>query len=318
MYYIISILQFFATNLRKNLYVYYTQKQNYVLLYIGSKQKNRRFAQLVTKMANLLTQRITMSQHNEGHRERLRERMLKEGLGSFQDHEVLELLLFQYIPRKDTNKIAHALLDQFGSIYNILNAPPEQLMTVDGVSKMTACNLSMLKEVLQRYIRGQSSRKKFAGVQSMIDYAKLLISNCYVEQLVFVFVDNTTTYLHHEIYTSNDTQRVTIDVKKIVATAVRVGATGVVVSHCQEAVPPSCSTLTGAEMPQAKKTSCIYVCRVASVVSDSLQSYRLWPARLLCQGEGFSRQEYWSVLANTGCHTLLEHYISCCPGCQLP
>ena len=173
-----------------------------------------------------------MSQHNEGHRERLRERMLKEGLGSFQDHEVLELLLFQYIPRKDTNKIAHDLLDQFGSIYNILNAPPEQLMTVDGVSKMTACNLSMLKEVLQRYTRGQASRKKFAGVQSMIDFAKLLIANCYVEQLVFVFVDNTTTYLHHEIYTSNDTQRVTIDVKKIVATAVRVGATGVVVAHC--------------------------------------------------------------------------------------
>ena len=173
-----------------------------------------------------------MSQHNDGHRERLRERMLKEGLGSFQDHEILELLLFQYIPRKDTNKIAHDLLDQFGSIYNILNAPPQQLMTVEGVSKMTACNLSMLKEVLQRYTRGQSSRKKFVGVQSMIDFAKLLIANCYVEQLVIVFVDNTTTYLHHEIYTSNDTQRVTIDIKKVVATAMRVGATGVVIAHC--------------------------------------------------------------------------------------
>ena len=40
--------------------------------------------------------------------------------------------------------------------------------------------------------------------------------------------------------------------------------------------------------------------------------------RLLCQGGGFSRQEYWSELANTGCHTLLEHYISCCPSRQLP
>ena len=45
---------------------------------------------------------------------------------------------------------------------------------------------------------------------------------------------------------------------------------------------------------------------------------RLWPARLLCQGGEFSRQENWSVLANTGCHTLLEHYISCCPRHQLP
>ena len=53
--------------------------------------------------------------------------------------------------------------------------------------------------------------------------------------------------------------------------------------------------------------------RVALVVSDSLR-----PANLLCQGRGFSRQEYWRVLANTGCHTLLEHCISCCPSHQLP
>ena len=64
--------------------------------------------------------------------------------------------------------------------------------------------------------------------------------------------------------------------------------------------------------------SCIYAHRVISVVSYSLQCCRLWPARLLYQGGGFSKQEYWSILANTGCHTLLEHYISCCPSHQLP
>ena len=56
-----------------------------------------------------------------------------------------------------------------------------------------------------------------------------------------------------------------------------------------------------------QKKSCLFAHRIASVVSDSLQPCRLWPARLLCQGRGFSRQEYWSELANTGCHTLLEH-----------
>ena len=66
------------------------------------------------------------------------------------------------------------------------------------------------------------------------------------------------------------------------------------------------------------KTACVYVCRATSVISNSLQPHRLWPAWLLCQGGGFSRQEHWSVLANTGCCTLLEHYISCCPSHQLP
>ena len=67
----------------------------------------------------------------------------------------------------------------------------------------------------------------------------------------------------------------------------------------------------------------------AATGKNSLMSMRaglLWSSptlydpvdRLLCQGGGFSRQEYWSELASTGCHTLLEHYISCCPSCQLP
>ena len=86
----------------------------------------------------------------------------------------------------------------------------------------------------------------------------------------------------------------------------------------QAAAPPSCSPLTGAELPQAKKRSCIYAHRVALVVPDSLWPCRLWPARLLCLGGGFSRQECWSILSNTCCHMLLGHYISCCPSCQLP
>ena len=85
----------------------------------------------------------------------------------------------------------------------------------------------------------------------------------------------------------------------------------------QAAAPPSLSTLTEAEMPQAQR-SYASACWVTLVVSDSLQPCRLWPARLLCQGVGFSWQEYWSVLVNTGCHTLLEHYIFCCPSRQLP
>ena len=70
-----------------------------------------------------------------------------------------------------------------------------------------------------------------------------------------------------------------------------------------------CHLHMGAELPQAKKKkSCVYACRVTLVVSNSLRSCRLWPVR----------QEYWSILANTGRHTLLEHYLSCCLSCQLP
>ena len=81
--------------------------------------------------------------------------------------------------------------------------------------------------------------------------------------------------------------------------------------HAQASLGQSCHR-------QKKKKSCVYVHRVASVLSDSLPRCRLWHARLLCQGGGFSRQEYWSVLANTCCYILLDHDISCCPSRQLP
>ena len=67
-----------------------------------------------------------------------------------------------------------------------------------------------------------------------------------------------------------------------------------------------------------QKKSCVYAYRVTLVVSNSFRPCRLWPARLLCQGGEFSRREYWSLLVNTGFHTLLEHYISCCPSHHLP
>ena len=85
--------------------------------------------------------------------------------------------------------------------------------------------------------------------------------------------------------------------------------------------PSSCATFTlNSQWDRAAtgKKSCAYAHGVALVVTDWLRPCGLWPARLLCQGKGFSKQKYWSVLANTCCHTLLEHYISCCPSRQLP
>ena len=85
----------------------------------------------------------------------------------------------------------------------------------------------------------------------------------------------------------------------------------------QAVTPTSRSTLTGAELPQGEKV--LHLCAQGYFVSVRLFiTLQTGPARLLCQGGGFSRQEYWSVLANTGCHTLLEHCISCCPGRHLP
>ncbi|MCM1395839.1 MAG: DNA repair protein RadC [Corallococcus sp.] len=173
-----------------------------------------------------------MANPNEGHRHRLRERMRREGLQNFQDHEVLEMLLFQYLPRQDTNKIAHELLRKFGSFANVLDASPEQLMTVKGVSEATACNLSVLKEVWQRYKKSAAETMPLNGMASIIQYMQLIVADHYHEKLVVVYVDNATKFLLREEFTSNNTQQVNVDIKKIVATAMRANAAGVILFHC--------------------------------------------------------------------------------------
>lgn len=180
-----------------------------------------------------------MAHENNGHRARLRERMMKEGLGNFQDHEVLEMLLFQYLPYKDTNKIAHNLLDKFGSIAGVLNASPEQLMTVDGISTATACNLAVLKEVWLRYKRSDANKIRLDGVKSIVEYAQTLISESYTEKLVAVYVDSSTRFIYRDEFTSDSAQQIQVDPKVILATALRTNAAGVMLFHCH--VSGSCN-----------------------------------------------------------------------------
>lgn len=169
---------------------------------------------------------------NDGHRERLRARMMKEGLSGFADHEILELLLFQSIPRKDTNKLAHTLIDKFGNIHNVINASPQQLMTVKGVSQVTACNIAMLKEVWARCKTIESKKIYLGGMASIIKYCQVIIAQSYVEKLVVVYVDEGTNYLFSEEFTSDRTNCVQLDTKNVIATAVRLNASGIILFHC--------------------------------------------------------------------------------------
>ena len=96
-----------------------------------------------------------MSIH-DGHRQRLKERFRQEGLDNFDELYVLELLLFYCIPRVDTNPLAHRLLDHFGSLTAVLDAAPEELEKVQGVSRATSTFLSLITQVGRYYHIKQS------------------------------------------------------------------------------------------------------------------------------------------------------------------
>lgn len=92
-----------------------------------------------------------MAMH-DGHRQRMRQRYLRGGLEGFDDLAILEFLLQFAIPRRDTNPIAHALLDRYGSLAAVLEAPPADLQTVEGIGESAAVLLTLLPAVARRHM----------------------------------------------------------------------------------------------------------------------------------------------------------------------
>lgn len=107
-----------------------------------------------------------MANLHDGHRQRMKERFLKEGMENMQPHEVLELLLFYVIHRKDTNALAHQLLNTFGSLARVLEAPYEELIAVEGIGREAATFLKMMIPFMKAY---QNSGNKETPVLNTYD-----------------------------------------------------------------------------------------------------------------------------------------------------
>jgi len=112
-----------------------------------------------------------MSTH-EGHRQRLREQLYESGLESFSEVQKLELMLTFVISRRDTNPIAHALLDRFGSLANVLDADPADLQQVDGVGVTAAAFLHTLPQLLREYEK--SKNRSLRSIANTGDAARYL------------------------------------------------------------------------------------------------------------------------------------------------
>ena len=93
---------------------------------------------------------------HDGHRQRMKRRFLEHGLDNFDDVNVLELLLFYAQPRQDTNAMAHALLDRFGSLSAVLEARPAELRNVNGIGDNAAALLGLIPAVSRRYLLDKS------------------------------------------------------------------------------------------------------------------------------------------------------------------
>ena len=172
-----------------------------------------------------------MSVH-EGHRQRMKQRLLQEGMDSFSEVQALELLLFYCIPRRDTNPVAHALLEQFGSFAQVLEAPVEELQKVPGMGEGSAAYLHMIHEAGRFY---QVSRTRQVTVLRTLDecgaYLVPFFHGRTLETVFLLCMDAKCKVLCCRQLGEGGINSTGISMRRLVETALGAGASAVILAH---------------------------------------------------------------------------------------
>lgn len=170
---------------------------------------------------------------HDGHRDRLRLRFLKEGLDGFEDHQVLELLLFHAIPRRDTNPIAHRLIRRFGGLSAVLEADPKDLASVEGVGPTAAAFLSVIPQITRRYLHGKvrHSRMTLNTSESAAEYLISLMAGRPEEVFYVICLDSRLRVLYPALISEGTVKDALVHPRKVAEAAVRHRAASVILAH---------------------------------------------------------------------------------------
>lgn len=168
-----------------------------------------------------------------GHRERVRAEFIANPINEHTPpHKILEFLLFYSIPRRDTNEIAHALMNKFHTLSNVFDATSEELLSVDGVGESTVALLKNLLPVARLYEADKSSAvTKLSTFEEMGNYILKKYIGITDEHLSMLCLDNRGKILGFEFLAKGDIESVGVSTRKIIAFAMRCNATSCVLAH---------------------------------------------------------------------------------------
>lgn len=170
---------------------------------------------------------------HDGHREKMRRRFLSGGLEQFADHEALELLLYYAIPRRDTNPIAHALMDRYGSLSAVLAAPVEDLQKVEGIGESAAILLKLVPRLCAKARLADADRQELV-LNTASRAGAYLLERFYGEQNEVIYqlcLDRKGKLLACKKLGEGSIASAALDVRKLVENAILNSASSVVLAH---------------------------------------------------------------------------------------
>tara|TARA_R110002020_G_scaffold34066_4_gene103391 strand:+ start:6510 stop:7358 length:849 start_codon:yes stop_codon:yes gene_type:complete len=171
-------------------------------------------------------------EHYHGHRDRLRQRFRESGDRALADYELLELLLFRLIPRRDTKPIAKALLARFGSLPEVLGAPTGLLTEVKGVGDSVATDLKLVAAIAHRMLKGElKGRQVLASWSSVIEYCRAAMAFEAREQFRVLFLDKKNALIADEVQQTGTVDHTPVYPREVVKRALELSATAIILVH---------------------------------------------------------------------------------------
>ena len=171
---------------------------------------------------------------HEGHRQRVKNRFLKHGLDSFEDHQVLEALLFYAVPKKDTNELAHLLINTFGSFDKVFEADYNDLIKVKGIGENAASLIKFFQMMSKRYIFATFSyngETKLDDIQKMKDYCKNLLKGEKKEIVYAIALDSELFVIEKMKINVGEANKVELPFRKLTEFAFKYNCTRMVLAH---------------------------------------------------------------------------------------
>lgn len=169
---------------------------------------------------------------HDGHRERLKNRFLAEGLANFDDHNILELLLFYSIPRMDTNEIAHNLLNEYKTLSGVFDAPVEQLCKVKGVSMHTATLIKLIPALMDAYHKDKTKKVEVVNSSQIAsDYFSKRFYGKNNEEVQVLLLDDRKRIIKCETLSEGSVNSTDIVIRKLITIVVNSNATAIVIAH---------------------------------------------------------------------------------------
>ncbi len=178
--------------------------------------------------------------HYFGHRERLRDRFMSAGGDVLPDYEMIELILFRAIPRRDVKPLAKALLARFGSFAEVVSARPERLKEVEQMTEAAIIEVKIVQAAAQRFAKSSlEKRRSLTSFSAVLDYCRTAMAFLDREEFRILFLDKKNALIADEVQSIGTVDHAQVYPREVMRRALELNATAMILVHNHPSGDPS-------------------------------------------------------------------------------